>query len=324
MKFGINLLLWTDDPTQDAFFPVLEKMKKIGFDGVELPVFNLDVARWEALGKKLDALGLARTAVTVRGVDDNPISPDPAVRAKGIELTKKVLDCCAAVGATHLAGPYYAALGHFTGKGPSPEEWKWGVESMKPVAEYAGGLGITLVPEFLNRFEIYLLNCSADAARFTREVGHPACKMMYDTFHANIEEKSITEALKSCADVMAHVHISENDRSTPGKGQVNWQETFDALKKIKYDGWLTIEAFGLALPTLAAATKIWRKMFISEEQLATDGLKFMKREVAKRWGAKKPAAKATKAKATKKPAKKPAKAKKPVAKAAKKKPAKKK
>ena len=300
MKFGMNLLLWTDDPTQESFFPVLEKMKKLGFDGVELPVFNLDVLRWAALGKKLDALGLERTAVTVRGVDDNPISPDPAVRAKGIALTKQVLDCCKAAGVTHLAGPYYAALGHFTGKGPTKEEWTWGVESMRPVAEYAGSLGITLVPEFLNRFELYLLNCSADAARFVREVNHPACKMMYDTFHANIEEKSITKALQSCADVMGHVHISENDRSTPGQGQVNWQETFDALKKIKYDGWLTIEAFGLALPSLAAATKIWRKMFISEEQLAGDGLKFMKREWAKRNAkpAKKTAPKA-KAKATK-------------------------
>jgi D-psicose/D-tagatose/L-ribulose 3-epimerase len=282
MKFGMNLLLWTDDPTQESFFPVLEKLKKLGFDGVELPVFNLDIARWEALGKKLDALGLARTAVTVRGVDDNPISPDPAVRAKGIALTKQVLDCCKTAGATHLAGPYYAALGHFSGKGPTKEEWNWGVESMRPVAEYAGSLGIMLVPEFLNRFEIYLLNNAKDAARFVREVNHPACKMMYDTFHANIEEKSITQALKDCADVMAHVHISENDRSTPGQGQVKWDETFDALKKIKYDGWLTIEAFGLSLPSLAAATKIWRKMFISEEQLAGDGLKFMKREWAKR------------------------------------------
>jgi D-psicose/D-tagatose/L-ribulose 3-epimerase len=275
----------------------LQKLKKLGFDGVELPIFNLDVARWEALGAKLDKLGLGRTAVTVRGVDDNPISPDPAVRAKGIALTKQVLDCCKAVGATHLAGPYYAALGHFSGAGPTKDEWKWGVESMKPVAKYAGEVGVTLVLEFLNRFEIYLLNSAADAAKFAREVNHPACKMMYDTFHANIEEKNITQALKDCADVMDHVHISENDRSTPGKGQINWQETFDALKKIKYDGWLTIEAFGLALPSLAAATKIWRKMFISEEQLAGDGLKFMKREVAKRWGKAKKAKAKTKTKA---------------------------
>ena len=309
MKFGMNLLLWTDDPTLDEFFPVLQKLKKMGYDGVELPMFHLDLPRWAALGKKLDALGLARTAVTIRTVDDNPISADPAVRAKSIAMNKQTIDCCAAVGATHLAGPYYAALGHFSGAGPTKDEWKWGVQSMKPVAEHAGKAGVTLVLEFLNRFEIYLLNCAEDAAKFVRQVNHPACKMMYDTFHANIEEKDITAALKSCADVMAHVHISENDRSTPGKGQVNWQESFDALKKIKYDGWLTIEAFGLAMPKLAAATKIWRRMFVTEEQLASDGLKFMKREVAKRWGSakKKTAAKAGKGKKPAAKAKKTAK-----------------
>jgi D-psicose/D-tagatose/L-ribulose 3-epimerase len=204
-----------------------------------------------------------------------------------------------------LAGPYYAALGHFSGAGPTSDEWRWGVESMRPVAEYAGTVGVTLALEFLNRFEIYLLNTAADAARFAREVGHPSCRMMYDTFHANIEEKDIGSALKSCHDVMVHVHISENDRSTPGQGQVRWDETFDQLKRIKYDGWLTIEAFGLALPSLAAATKIWRKMFISEEQLASDGLRFMKREWAKRSApaAGRAKSKAAPARAAAKPAK---------------------
>ncbi len=297
MKFGMNLLLWTDDPTQDSFLPVLQRLKKLGFDGVELPIFSLDEARWKILGKRLDDLGLGRTAVTVRTLADSPISPDPAVRAKGVELTKRVLDCMKIVGATHLAGPYYAPLGHFSGQGPTADEWGWAVQGIREVAQYAGKLDITLVLEFLNRFEIYLLNNAADAARFAREVDHPACKMMYDTFHANIEEKDIGAALKSCADVLAHIHISENDRSTPGLGQVDWQATFDGLKRIKYDGWLTIEAFGLALPSLAAATKIWRRMFVSEDQLASDGLRFMKREWAKRSGKKPAAKKAVKAKA---------------------------
>ena len=135
---------------------------------------------------------------------------------------------------------------------------------------------MTLVAEYLNRFEIYLLNCCADAARMVKDVNHPNFRMMYDTFHANIEEKTITGALSGCADVMVHVHISENDRSTPGKGGVNWKETYAALKKIQYKGSLTIEAFGLALPELAAATRIWRRMFEHEEQLAKDGLAFMK------------------------------------------------
>lgn len=281
MQYGMNLLLWTGE-LNDGMIPVLKMLKKLGYDAVEIPIFNtgLDYARW---GKTLDEIGLARTAVTVRTGDDNPISPDKSIRQKGIDGTKKALDCCAAAGCTKLVGPFHSALGVFSGKGPTADEWKWGVESMRAVAEHAGQVNVTLGVEALNRFETYLLTTHADSARFCREVSHPNCRMMYDTFHANIEEKNILEALKSCADVLCHVHISENDRSTPGKGLVRWKDNFDALHHIGYDGMLMVEAFGLALPELAAATKIWRKMFESEEQLSRDALAFMKGEVAKRW-----------------------------------------
>ena len=281
MKFGMNLLLWSGE-LNDDLKPVLASLKKMGYDGVELPLFNLDLD-YAAWGKHLDEVGLERTAVTVRGEQDNPISPDKAVRAVGVANTKKTLDCCAAVGATHLVGPYHSALGIFSGKGPTADEWKWGVDSMRQVAEHAGSVGVTLGVECLNRFETYLLNTHADSARFVKEVDHPNCRMMYDTFHANIEEKCIAGAIRSCADVCCHVHISENDRSTPGTGNIRWAENFDALKEVGYDGWLMIEAFGLALPELVAATKIWRRMYKSEEQLARDGLAFMKAEYAKRW-----------------------------------------
>lgn len=281
MKYGMNLLLWTGE-LNDGMIPVLQMLKRLGYDAVEIPIFNteLDYARW---GKTLDEIGLTRTAVTVRTGDDNPISPDKSIRQKGIDGTKKVLDCCAAAGCTKLVGPFHSALGVFSGKGPTADEWKWGVESMRSVAEHAGKVNVTLAVEALNRFETYLLTTHADSARFCREVSHSHCRMMYDTFHANIEEKSILEALKSCADMLCHVHISENDRSTPGKGLVRWSDNFDSLHKIGYDGMLMVEAFGLALPELAAATKIWRKMFESEEQLSRDALAFMKGEVAKRW-----------------------------------------
>ena len=282
MKFGMNLLLWTGDVTMEHV-PLLEKMKAIGFDGVELPMFAPDEAKFTELGTKLNELELGCTAVTIRGEEDNPISPDAAIRAKGIELTKQTLDSCAAAGATHLIGPYHSALGYFSGAGPTEDEWKWGVESMREVAEHAAKVGVTLGVEWLNRFETYLLTCAADAARFCREVDHPQCQMMYDTFHANIEEKNIGQALESCQDVLTHVHISENDRSTPGTGDIKWDDTFDGLHKIGYDGWLVVEAFGLALPEIAAATKIWRRMFETEEQLATDALAFMKQHVARRW-----------------------------------------
>ncbi len=281
MKFGMNLLLWSGE-INESLLPTLEMLKKMGYDGVELPLFNLDLD-YAAWGKRLDDLGLERTAVTIRIAGNNPISEDSQERKQGIEQTQKALDCCAAVGATHLVGPYHSAIGHFSGFGPTKDEWKWGVESMRAVAEHAGKVGVTLGIECLNRFETYLLNTHADSARFAREVNHPNCRVMYDTFHANIEEKNVGEAIRACSDVLCHVHISENDRSTPGKGLIRWAENFDALKAVNYDGWLMIEAFGLALPEIAAATKIWRRMFDSEEQLARDGLAFMKAEHAKRW-----------------------------------------
>ncbi|MEX2559763.1 MAG: sugar phosphate isomerase/epimerase family protein [Pirellulales bacterium] len=281
MKFGMNLLLWTDTVT-DAHRPILERLKQIGFDGVELPIFDLDTDKYAKLGRWLDNLGLQRTAVTCRGADDNPISPDAKVRAEAVAKNKGVLDCCQAAGIKLLAGPYHSALGVFSGSGPTADEWKWGVDGMRQTAEHAASRGVTLAVEYLNRFECYLLNCAADTARFVTEVDHPACRMMYDTFHANIEEKDAAAAIRGCAEQTVHVHLSENDRGTPGSGHVAWAETFDAFRQTGYDGWFTIEAFGLALPALAAATKIWRRMFQSEEQLARDGLEFIQRAWASR------------------------------------------
>jgi D-psicose/D-tagatose/L-ribulose 3-epimerase len=281
MKYGMNLLLWTSHVTEEHR-PVLEMLKKQGYDGVELPIFELDTAHYQKVGKWLDDLGLQRTAVTCRGVDDNPAAGDAKVRSAGVANNKKVLDCCQAVGATILAGPYHSALGHFTGTGATPDEWKNAVDSMRQVAEHAEKTKVTLAVEYLNRFECYLLTNAVDTARFCKEVNHPRARMMYDTFHANIEEKHIPTAIKACKDYTVHVHISENDRGTPGQGHVEWKASFDTLKETGYDGWFVVEAFGLALPALAAATKIWRKMFDSEEQLSRDALAFMKSEWAQR------------------------------------------
>jgi D-psicose/D-tagatose/L-ribulose 3-epimerase len=275
MKFGMNLLLWTGE-MHDGMLPVLESIRDMGYDGVELPMFDLNVDKWSQWGRRLDELGLKRTAVTVRGEEDNPISGDAAVRARGVANNCRALDCCQAVGAETLLGPFHSALGVFSGQGPSDDEWRRGVDSMRQVAEYAATSGVVLAIEYLNRFETYLLNTAADTVRFVDQVDHPSCRLMYDTFHANIEEKSPAAAIRKCAPYLVHVHISENDRSTPGAGGINWAANFGALKEVGYDGWLVVEAFGLALPELAAATKIWRRMFESEEKLARDALAFMK------------------------------------------------
>ncbi len=281
IQYGMNLLLWTGE-LNESIVPVCESLKSIGYDGVEVPLFNydLDYAAW---GRRLDDLGLARTAVTVRTGADNPISRDSAVRRAALDANRRAVECCRALGASHLVGPYHSALGEFSGCGPTADEWQWGVAALRDMAEFAGAAGVMLALEPLNRFETYLVNTPADGARLARDVDHPACRIMYDTFHAHIEEKNVDQAIRSAGDMIAHVHISENDRSTPGAGAVRWDETFDALRSINYDGWLMVEAFGLALPEIAAATKIWRRMFDSELQLARDALVFMRRAVEQRW-----------------------------------------
>ncbi len=139
MKYGMNLLLWSGE-LSDSMLPTLEKLKGMGFDGVEIPLFNLDLdyAYW---GKKLNDLGLARTAVTVRNVEDNPISPDASVRAKGVDLNKKTLDCCAACGAESLIGPYHSALGHFSGRVPPPTSGSGGLIACEPLQNMLVKLG---------------------------------------------------------------------------------------------------------------------------------------------------------------------------------------
>ncbi|REK15527.1 MAG: sugar phosphate isomerase/epimerase [Planctomycetota bacterium] len=276
MKFGMNMLLWTGDLGEEHV-PVLENLKEMGYDGVELPIFEANPEKYAEWGKRLDAIGLERTAVTVRTPEDNPISPDAKIRAAAVEANKLVLESCQAAGCQTLCGPYHSALGEFTGKGPSPDEWKRSVDVIRQTAEHAEKCGVMLGLEYLNRFECFLLNTAADTVRFVREVDHPHCRMMYDTFHANIEEKNPEAAIRDAAPYTVHVHISENDRSTPGKGNIPWDLTFRTLKETGYNGWMVIEAFGLALPELAAATKIWRRMYDSEEQLARDGLAFMKK-----------------------------------------------
>jgi D-psicose/D-tagatose/L-ribulose 3-epimerase len=280
VKLGMNMLLWSTDvsgPEYDATFAML---KDAGFDGVEVPIFDREVDKYAELGSRLDALGLERLGVSARSTDDDPTSADPAVRAEAAAATRANVDSAAAMGAPLVCGPLGAPLGVFSGAPPTAEEKARAVDYLQEVAPYAEERGVTIVLEYLNRFEMYLTNTAADLAALVREVGHPSVRMMYDTFHAHIEEKDPRSALQACKDVLVHVHLSENDRSTPGAGQVEWEETFAALKEIDYDGWVVIEAFGDSLPELAGATKIWRRMFESEEQLARDGAAFIRRGLA--------------------------------------------
>lgn len=275
MQIGMNLLLWTTQVSPDHY-PLLDKIKEWGFDGAEVPIFNVDSDQYRQLGNQLDAAGLRRTAVTIVTPETNPISESSSVRSRAVDHLKGVVEMCHVSGVEVLCGPFHSPVGTLVGRGPTRDEWAWGMDVLRQVADTAQQAGVQLALEYLNRFECYFLNCAEDTVRFIKEANHPSLGMMYDSFHANIEEKNVSQAIRSCAEQTVHVHISENDRSTPGEGNVSWSETFSTLKEVQYDAWFVIEAFGQAMPDLAAATCIWRRMFPDETYLATQGLQFIK------------------------------------------------
>lgn len=280
MKLGFNMLLWTGHVTEEHV-PIFKDIKKTGYDGVELPLFEGTPDHYARLGDVLDKIGLERTTVSVLGAGHNPLSSDKDQQKAALERAKWAIDCTAALGASILAGPMHSEIGYFSGSGPTAAEHKRGISFHRRAGDHAAKKNVRFAVEALNRFECYFLNTMQQLSDHLDEVNHPAVKAMYDTFHSNIEEKDPVAAIKTIKKHMIHVHISENDRGTPGKGHVPWAETYRALRAAKYDGWLTIEAFGRAIPALAAATRVWRDFFPSRESVYRDGYRSMKQGWAK-------------------------------------------
>ncbi len=271
--------MWTGHVTEEHV-PVLKAIKATGFDGVEVPVFDpSDAAHFANLGAILDDIGLQRTAVAlIPDEAHSPISADAAARQGGIDHLNRVIECSAALNAQALVGPWYQPLGVFTGNGPTADELDRCAEVHRSVAARARDAGLICALEPLNRFESYLLNTCEQSSAYLDRLGEDGFGILYDTFHANIEEKDPLAALHSAfaKGHVNHVHISENDRGTPGRGHAKIRETITALKALGYDGWMTIEAFGKALPELAAATRVWRDFFANPEEVYTEGYRYIK------------------------------------------------
>ncbi len=273
MKIGFCMLLWTTSVGEEHK-AILEDIKSTGYDGVEVPVFDGTPDDYAIIGRMLDGLGLGRTAISViPSLDQHPLSEDPANRARAVEYLNWLVDCAAALGAEGIGGPLHQTLGHFSGAGPTEAEFDRAREVHRKVGDHAQANGQVIALEAINRFESYFANTMDDLCAYTRSLDHPAIKTMYDTFHANLEEKDPVAAFTRNASDVVHVHISENDRGVPGRGHVPWPETFRAIKSSGYDNWLTIEAFGRGLPELAAATRVWRDFAESPEAYYKDGYK---------------------------------------------------
>jgi len=278
MKIGFNMLLWTTNLVEEQF-NLLEKIKSVGYDGVEIPIFGGEekVSHFTNIGKALKDSGLECTSVTVIPDEDrSPISDNVKSRSNALEYMKWAIDCSAALGSEILAGPYHQPLGIFSGEPPTQKEKEYAAKVHQDAADYAKQVSLKLSIEPLNRFECYFLNIGQDASDYVDLVNRDNFGYLYDTFHANIEEKDPVGVISKTINNINHIHISENDRGTPGKGNIPWNETFEAINNSGYNGWLTIEAFGRALPDLAAATRVWRDFFPSKEEVYEEGFKFIK------------------------------------------------
>lgn len=275
MKIGMNMLLWTNHVTEEHY-PIIDTLKETGYDGIELFLGEGDVAHYSKLGRHFSNIGMGVTAVASLAPEENIASPDARFRAAGLDKLKWSIDVAEAASVEVICGPFHSTFAYFTRQPPTQDERKRSAVQLLKAAEYAQKANIILTPEAVNRFECYLYNTMADLKTLVEAVDHPNLGAMFDTHHAHIEEKSQAEALKTIAPVLKHVHISENDRGTPGSGQVHWNSVFETLKDIDYDGWLTIEAFSTIIPEFANAINVWRD-YSSSKEIYTEGLRLIKK-----------------------------------------------
>ncbi|MEO6932627.1 MAG: sugar phosphate isomerase/epimerase family protein [Chitinophagaceae bacterium] len=280
-KIGFNVLTWSAT-VSDHLNPIVERLKSIGYDGVEVLLGSPDEAAYKSLGNFTNSIGMKVTTVFVLGAAENPISEDASVRLRSLDRIKWAIDRAHDLNAGIICGPFHSAHTVFAKRAPEDREYGWAAEVLHAAGEYAAPANITLALEALNRFECYLCNTMEQLKRLLALSNHPNVRAMFDTHHANIEEKNSSTAIAAIAPYLAHVHISENDRGTPGDGQVHFDQAFAALSSIGYDGWLTIEAFSRNDPDFANAIGVWRE-FSPPWEIAEKGLAFI-REMCRKHG----------------------------------------
>lgn len=278
MKFGVNTLIWSEG-FDGSHIKLFQPIKEAGFDGLEFPLFTPNPRPNTDIRRALEQTGLECTFCSILPRGFNTISEDPGVRANSKQYWMDTVRTVAEMGGKILCGPLYSPVGHFAGRRRTADEWRWAVECFAELGPTLVDYDVTMAIEPLNRYETYFLNTVADTVALCREINHPKVGILFDTYHANIEEKQIGAALEQSGPYLRHVHTCENDRGIPGTGHVEWNTVFAALRKLGYDGWLTIEGFGFSLGALSSAASIWRDLAPTSGAIAFDGVKFLKEQM---------------------------------------------
>jgi len=276
-RFGVASLIWTEDFTVKDL-PLIQKAKALGFEVLDINVAHPEKFPTEAVREKVKEVGIEVVTTIGLPTNSNLIDPNPETRRNGIETLKKLVDINVDIGSSILGGLNYAAWGYLTGRPRTEDEWGWSVESMREVALYAESKSDVIIAiEPVNRFETHFLNVAEDAVKYCKDVGTGNLKVHLDSFHMIREELSFTKAVEICGkEYLGYIHACENNRGVPGTGLVPWEEFLIALRKIGYDGPLTIESFDPGFEELNRLCAIWRKFAETGEELAVQGLKNLK------------------------------------------------
>ena len=278
MQFGVNTWVWTSPLTTKELESLAPKVAGMGFDWIEIPLEGLDDLEPDRGRAIVRDHGLGMSTCAAMGPDRDLVHPDPAIQQNGMAYIRGCIDITGKLGATNLVGPIYSAVGRTWQATPDERarDIDLLVKNLRTLAKYAGDHGVVICIEPLNRFETSLINLATQAIEVVDRVDHPSCKIMLDTFHMNVEEKSLGNAIRAAGPRLHHLHACENDRGAPGSGNVTWQDVKQGLADIGYDGPVVIESFTAKVKSIARAAAIWRALAPTQDDLAQDGLRFLR------------------------------------------------
>lgn len=276
MKIGISAFAWTERFDR-SHLGLLAEMKKIGLDALEIPMFDPAILPVAEIKEAFGRCGMESTVCAILPKPFNPISPHSETRKKAIEHLVRCIETSADMGAKVIGGPLFAPIGYLPKHRPTNAEWSWAVEAFQSLEGVLDANDMTLSIEPVNRSETFFLRTAAEAKRLCELIGNPRIGVTVDTFHANIEELSIPEAIRSLGSHLKHIHISENDRGPLGRGHVPFMEIVTALKEGGYTGYLMIEGFGYSPGEKHSHGRLWADKDVSPEDLALTGLQYLTR-----------------------------------------------
>jgi D-psicose/D-tagatose/L-ribulose 3-epimerase len=278
MRLGINTFLFTS-PFTNASTKLFPTFKKWGFETVEIPVEDPSHIDPAQVRRELDKNKLVCGSVCACMGPGRDFRGTPEEQQTAMVYCKALIDQMVIMGCPSLIGPLYSVVGKADAVEPSQQKKEWAlvVKNLKELAKYAEKNGVQLCIEPLNRFETDFLNTVEQALKLVKDVGSKAVKIHLDTFHMNIEQKNQGDAIRKAGKLLAHFHACGSDRGTPGNDHIDWKPIVKALKDIKYNGDVVIESFTTDVKVIARAAAIWRRMEPTTDEIATKGIKFLKK-----------------------------------------------